>query len=48
MLLCMFGLFFSGQKKLKICNIKKNNFRWTKFKLKTKIIQIESKINSTT
>ena len=34
MLLCMLGLFVFGQKKLKICNVKKSNFKWTKFTIK--------------
>ena len=31
-------------KKLKTCNVKKNELKCTKFTIKTKIIQIESKI----
>ena len=34
-------------KKLKICNVKKNNFNCRKFTIKTKIIKIESKITFT-
>ena len=33
-LLCMFVLFISGWKKLKIWNVKKNNFKCTKFTIK--------------
>ena len=32
----MFGLFISGYKKLKICNVKKNNFKCTKLTTKNK------------
>ena len=34
MILCMFGLFILQQKKFKICNVKKNNFKFTKFATK--------------
>ena len=39
---------YSQIKKLKIWNIKKNNSKCSKFTKKTKIIEIESKIKSTT
>ena len=35
---------YSRVKKLKICNIKKNNSIFTKFTTKTKILQIESRL----
>ena len=35
-------------KKVKTCNVKKNNFKYRKFTIKTKLIQIESKIKFTT
>ena len=39
---------YSQIKKLKIWNVKKNNCKCSKFTIKTKIIEIESKIKSTT
>ena len=35
MLLCMFGLFVSEYKKFKICNVKKNTSKRTKFTIKS-------------
>ena len=31
----MFGLFIFGEKQLKICSVKKNNFKWTKLTIKS-------------
>ena len=39
---------FQTKKILPTCNVKKNNSKCGKFTIKTKIIQIESKISSTT
>ena len=47
MLYCYVWFIYLWIKKLKVCNLKKNYFKYTKSIKKTKIIQTESKIDST-